>query len=133
MNKMKKPCTYNLNGQLVEVKSLQSKQLKPVFCVSNTNIKKNEKVNHELSNKLKSMIEPSGKVLRKFNSKLHDIVEIQTGYINPGEIRHMFEKVKISEGVRLVDSEGYNRDFKPELTTYGNSGFKLSKTSYNKM
>lgn len=115
------------------MKNIQPNQLKPVFCLSTTNIKKPNKINIEISNHIKSHIEPPNKTLVKLNSRLTEQLEVDTGYANPIDIKKMFENIKLSEGVRLVDGGQISKDPKPDNRTYGNTAFRITKSHYNKM
>ena len=132
-NEKPKPQVYDLYGQLVELKNVQSKQLKPVFCISNTNIKKQAHSNNEISTTIKSKIEQPAKTLVKLKSRLDYETEVETGYVTPGEIKYLFDKVKISDGVRLIENGQVRKETKPDTTLYGNTAFRITKTNYNKM
>lgn len=128
-----KNTVYDLYGQLVELKTVQTKQLKPVFCVSNTNIKKPGIVSTDFFNSVKSHIEAPNKVLNKLNSKLTFEAELETGYVSPVEIKYLFDRVKLSEGVKLIENGHVKKESKPETTYYGNSAFRITKSDYNRM
>ncbi len=104
-----------------------------MFCISNTNIKKPGIVNNDVSNNIKSKIETSEKTISKLDSRLNIDTELNTGYTSPMEIKYLFEKVKLSEGVRIVENGQVKKEAKPETTLYGNTAFRITKTDYNKM
>ena len=112
---------------------MQAKQLKPVFCISNTTVKKAGRVDHEISRQLNSKIAPGETAIKRLKSKLSFETDVETGYTSPGEIKYLFGKVKLAEGVRLVDGGTVKKENKADGTSYGDTAFRITKTDYNKM
>lgn len=84
-----------------------------------------------MSRGIMSNVEPSSKTLLKLNSKLAIDGEIETGYVSPGDMAQIFDKVKIADGVKLTDI--HLRNAKQDTTTQGTTAFRITKNDYNRM
>lgn len=126
---------YDLYGKLVSLKNVPFNQLKPIFGLSNVNVKRTGRIDPSQSNPLKEFIEkasPSPNLVQ-VTTKLGLGSEIEKGYVQPEGITNLFDRVKLSEGVRVIENGCIKQDKQHDSSMNGNSTSRITKTNYNKL
>ena len=103
------------------------------MAISNTNFFKPDHVNKTIQEDMLDKAGQQPRRLNRINSKIQTTNDVISHYIHPNSIKNMFEQVKLSKGVRLIEEGKVKRENKFENTFYSKNNFNLTKNEYKKM
>lgn len=69
----------------------------------------------------------------KIDGNLRLQTEIDTGYVAPENFHQLFDKIKISNGVKFIHDGGEQKRVRTESSSNQLAAIRITKTDYNKL